>query len=105
EFILEKVLAIKYGIGSDGSKMPMLLPNDFPYPSSATGSAAGPSSSAAAMMERANTNRESMVLCKWLGKNMTQVTWEPRAHFKSGTREDRLVKKYERERGQREMEI
>jgi hypothetical protein len=73
EYILEKVLAVKSG-GED-SRETQLMSLVAPLPAGATDGA------------------EALVLCKWLGKGMTDVTWVKNESLK-GPREARLVEDF-----------
>ena len=88
EKILEKVIAVKLPVGPDGAHKPLLISHAAPYPGVSWQGSINP--------------RETMVLCKWLGKNEhVSTSWEKRTDL--GTdREDAMVEEFI-ERCQREQ--
>lgn len=73
EYILEKVLAVKSGV--EDSKETQLMSLVAPLPAGASDGA------------------DALVLCKWLGKGTTDVTWVKNESLK-GPREARLVEDF-----------
>ncbi|TGZ81940.1 hypothetical protein EX30DRAFT_240009 [Ascodesmis nigricans] len=126
EWILERVLAVKTHTSDNPTIITTFTPPTIASSSSSSSSTAAAAAGAAsssrpndlilippvppalgshpsALSGRLNGS-EPMVLCKWLGRGMGQVTWEARANFEGTGREEALVKRFERRRWKAELE-